>query len=230
MKGQPLTPEQKERMAEGRRLAAQKKREQKEKLEQKDPAEQPTVSLTDHTREGATPSGVATFEAREARRAKWLVGIPADVAALITDDEIDRMEAEENAKAEEERKKKALEQVRLSMRHHARVENDLMDASTLRTKEQREWLAEKGKITINLPLNGSGDPARGPNCFRVNGRVFSNGHEYEVTRAEYQSLAYNHYGQWLHELRFSMLSQSDGESAKAVLARQIPAFDFAPVR
>lgn len=211
----PLTPEQKERMAEGRRLAAQRKREAKEVAE----------AAAELIAEQAAPPALD----REALRAKWTQGIPADVAALISDEELQRMQAEEDAKAVEERKKRALEAIRAQMRHEARVENALIDASTLRSQEERAWLMQKGRVRINVPLDGSGDPARSPAGFRVDGRWFTNGLEYDMTRAEFISLHANHYGVWLHQLRHTMLNQTDGESARAVLARQIPEFEFRPL-
>ncbi len=166
---------------------------------------------------------------RDARRAKWTAGLPADVADLITDVEIAEMEAAESKRAIDERKKQAIEAIRAQMRHEARVENDLIAASTLRSDAEKARLMQKGKIKINVPLNGSGNPAKGSAGFRVDGRVYSNGNEYVVTRAEYESLLPNHFGLWLSELRFSTLNQTDGESARAILGRRIPEFEFRPL-
>ncbi len=162
-------------------------------------------------------------------RAKWTAGLPPDVALLITDGEIAEMEAAEQKSAIDARKKAALDAIRAQMRHEARVENDLIAASTLRSDAEKARLLQKGRIRINVPLNGSGNPAKGSAGFRVDGRVYSNGNEYVVTRAEYESLLPNHFGQWLSELRFSTLNQTDGESARAILGRQIPDFDFRPL-
>ncbi len=174
-----------------------------------------------------TPDTPAPGEAID--RARWTAGLPADVALLITDAEIEEMEAAEQKRAVDERKKQAVEQIRAQMRHEARVENDLIAASTLRTDAEKARLLQKGRIRINVPLNGSGNPAKGSAGFRVDGRVYSNGNEYVVTRAEYESLLPNHFGQWLAELRFSTLNQTDGESARAILGRQIPDFEFRPL-
>ncbi len=174
-----------------------------------------------------TPDTPAPGEAID--RAKWTAGLPPDVALLITDAEIAEMEAAESKRAVDERKKQAIEAIRAQMRHEARVENDLIAASTLRSDAEKAWLMQRGMIRINVPLNGSGNPAKGSAGFRVDGRVYSNGNEYPVTRAEYLSLLPNHYGQWLSELRFSTLNQADGESARAILGRQIPEFEFRPL-
>ncbi len=190
------------------------------------PSDMPPVPATP---ENPLGQNVDWIRDQEARRAKWTAGLPADVALLITDAEIAEMEAAESKRAVDERKKQALEAIRAQMRHEARVENDLIAASTLRTDAEKARLLQKGRIRINVPLNGSGNPAKGSAGFRVDGRVYSNGNEYVVTRAEYESLLPNHFGQWLSELRFSTLNQSDGESARAILGRQIPEFEFRPL-
>ncbi len=217
----PMSEEQKEHLR-------QKARERKDKKDRalaesivETRGQEMLLDMTDHLFEGPAPD--------DARRAKWTAGLPADVAALITDAEIAEMEAAELKAAVDERKKQALAAIRAQMRHEARVENDLIAASTLRTDAEKARLLQKGKIRINVPLNGSGNPAKGSAGFRVDGRVYSNGNEYVVTRAEYESLLPNHFGQWLSELRFSTLNQSDGESARAILGRQIPDFEFRPL-
>ncbi len=196
------------------------------------PMDEP-LPLADEDLPPAKPDDYAEDDPRpaenEARRAKWTAGLPAEVADLITDAEIAEMEAAESKRAVDERKKQAIEAIRAQMRHEARVENDLIAASTLRSDAEKARLLQKGRIKINVPLNGSGNPSKGSAGFRVDGRTYSNGNEYVVTRAEYESLLPNHFGQWLSELRFSTLNQVDGESARAILGRQIPDFEFRPL-
>ncbi len=219
----PMSEEQKEHL----RQKALERKAQKAAVASSEPAN--VAPIMEEAKFSSDPKLEDDDRYMNERRAKWTAGLPADVALLITDAEIAEMEGAESKRAIDERKKQALEAIRAQMRHEARVENDLIAASTLRSDAEKARLMQKGKIKINVPLNGSGNPAKGSAGFRVDGRVYSNGNEYVVTRAEYESLLPNHFGLWLSELRFSTLNQTDGESARAILGRRIPEFEFRPL-
>jgi hypothetical protein len=140
-----------------------------------------------------------------ARRLRLLEGIDPAIADLISDAELDEIEAEERQKAEAERKKRALTSVRETLRQKARVENDLIAADVLLSDEEKKRRAKPVKIRINLPANG--DPARGANGFRVNG------------------VAEQHYRTWLAEIKFTTLDQhKPGNSAVELAGQKIPQF------
>jgi hypothetical protein len=161
-----------------------------------------------------------------ARRLRLLEGIDPEIADLITDAELDEIEAEERAKAEAERKKQALGTVRAQMRQRARVENDLIAADVLRTDAEKKRLRELVKFRVMLPNDGAGH--RGQNGFRVDGRLYQHGHTYTEPRAVFEALQANHYRAWLNEVQFKTLDQhKPGQSAKEVLGHQIPAFEIA---
>jgi hypothetical protein len=162
-------------------------------------------------------------EARDERRLRLLEGIEPAIADLISDSELDEIEAEERQKAEAERKKRAIASVRESLRQKARVENSLIEASVLLSDEEKKRRAKPVKIRINLPANG--DPARGANGFRVDGVLYQQGTVRTVPLAVAESLAEQHYRTWLAEIRFATLDQhKPGNSAVELAGQKIPQF------
>jgi hypothetical protein len=157
------------------------------------------------------------------RRMRLLEGIDPAIADLISDAELDEIEAEERQKAEAERKKRALASVRESLRQKARVENSLIEASVLLSDEEKKRRAKPVKIRINLPANG--DPARGANGFRVDGVLYQQGTVRTVPLAVAESLAEQHYRTWLAEIKFTTLDQHKaGNSAVELAGQKIPQF------
>jgi hypothetical protein len=157
------------------------------------------------------------------RRLRLLEGIDPAIADLISDAELDEIEAEERQKAEAERKKRALASVRESLRQKARVENSLIEASVLLSDEEKKRRAKPVKIRINLPANG--DPARGANGFRVDGVLYQQGTVRTVPLAVAESLAEQHYRTWLAEIKFTTLDQHKrGNSAAELAGQKIPQF------
>jgi hypothetical protein len=157
------------------------------------------------------------------RRMRLLEGIDLAIADLISDAELDEIEAEERQKAEAERKKRALASVRESLRQKARVENSLIEASVLLSDEEKKRRSTPVKIRINLPANG--DPARGANGFRVDGVLYQQGTVRTVPLAVAESLAEQHYRTWLAEIKFTTLDQRKrGNSAAELAGQKIPQF------
>lgn len=215
MKGRALTDEQKAVMAAGRKAAAARKA-----LEAA--AAPPPREVYDVPDDEAwtEPTGTVTVRVADERRERLLQGIPADIAALITDDELARIEAEERKRAIEERTKKALDTVRTQLRQRARVENDLISPDVIRSDADRKRLAERVKFKVTLPEGGG---ARG---FRVDGRVFQHGQTYTESRAVFESLQANHYQTWLSEVKFRTLDQhKPGQSAKELMGTLAPRFE-----
>ena len=170
------------------------------------------------------PDAPEVDEPLDERRARLLEGIPSDIATLITDAELDQIEAEERERAEAERKKKALGLVREQLRQKARVENDLIDASVLLSESERKRLAEPVTFKITVPGDGAGH--NGQSGFRVDGFMYQNGRTYTRPRAVFESLRANHYLVHLNEVQFRTLDQhKEGNSAREVLARTIPQFE-----
>lgn len=156
-------------------------------------------------------------DVRAERRRRLLADVPAETAALITDEELEKIDREETERALAEQKKQALADVRSIARQYARIEHDLVPADVMRSEEERKRLAEKVRIRVDLPEGG------GALGFRIDGRLLRNGQEYTVTRAEFESLNYSFFRAHLSEVQFSTLDQHKrGNSANEVLSRRRP--------
>ncbi len=210
----PLTPEQKERMIAGQKAARERRAAAKAEAEAALLAN-PVEALDE------APSD------NDARRKRLLEGIDPEIAKLIGDDELEEIERQEQKKAADERKRKAIQLVRASAEQLARVENDLIDASVLRSDSEKKRMAEPVTFKIHLPSDGAGH--MGQNGFRVNGFLYQNGMTYTRPRAIAESLQYNHYRAWLSELEFRTLDQhKPGNSARELLGAMIPRFYVEP--
>lgn len=137
-----------------------------------------------------------------------LAAIDPELRNALSDDDIRQLLKEEEKRAADARKKKAMDKAREQIRHRMQVEHGLLDSATLRTREQNERLAKKIQIRFVLPADGSGDPSRGANGFRIDGRMFESGLWHTVTMAEYESLNRNFYDIIVNETQFSTLDQS----------------------
>lgn len=147
------------------------------------------------------PDAPAPVSAAERRR-QLLQGIPADIADLISDEELAQIEEEERKKAKAEEKKQALADVRAAMRQRARVEHNLIPASVLRSEEEERRRQELVTFTVNLPDGG------GALGLRVDGRLYQNGMTYTEPRHVVESLSSMHYQAHIHEIAFSDLKQT----------------------
>jgi hypothetical protein len=155
-----------------------------------------------------------------ARRARLLADLPPEIADLVTDEELAKIEAEETQKALAEKKKRALSDIRALARSHAQVEHDLVPADVLRSDDERRRAAELVTFKVNLP-DGGGAPG-----FRVDGFMYEQGRTYTRPRAVFESLQANHYVTHLWETRFSALNQSErGRSAPELMSRNPPPFE-----
>ncbi|TSA41094.1 MAG: hypothetical protein D4R58_01875 [Betaproteobacteria bacterium] len=168
----------------------------------------------------------APVESREDRRARLLAGVDAAVADLITDDEIDAIEATERDAARAERKKQALATVKATLRQEQRVDFDLISPDVLRSAEEKKRLMEPVRFKLDLPGDGAGHNGR--NSIKVNGFPFVVGVTYVRPRAVADTVKDIWYRAWLNEMTFRTLDQQRrGGSAKEVLARMNPRFEVA---
>lgn len=159
--------------------------------------------------EDASEQHLATpeMDAVAARRQRLLGDLPPEVAALVTDSDLDKIEREERATALADQKKQALADARSRIRLEARAEIDLIPASQLRSDEERRRLAEKVTFRVGLPNDGAGH--RGRNGFRVDGFLYQQGQQYTVTRAKFETLREIHDRAWRSEIRFKTLDQNE---------------------
>ena len=150
----------------------------------------------------------------------------------ITDAELRAMDARISKKARDERRKAALESLEDELLHRARVDENLLNANTLRTMEEKARLAEMVRVRFTLPGDGAGH--RGPNGFRVDGRIWENGQWNIMTVAEMESLRETHYLAHVAEIQFATLDQArkaglgmytraQGTTAARVLMARSPA-------
>lgn len=211
--------EQSLRIREGIRLSKERKR--LEELEAK------LAAATEATED--VPDSVPVEESvvstvSNPLRTRTLEGIDPEVAALFTDEELAKYEEEENAKAAAERKKKALEDIRANLRQKARVAENLIAASVLRSDAERKRLAELVTFKIDMPGNGAGH--NGKNGIRIDGFLYAQGQVYTRPRAVFETLQSIFYKAWLQEVTFTQLNQNQrGMSPQEILARQIPRFE-----
>lgn len=202
------TPE--ERKALGEKMKATRAAKQAAKA---------AAALDDYNGDPEVPQAPVDLgeDVRAERRRRLLADVPAETAALITDEELEKIDREETERALAEQKKQALADVRSIARQYARIEHDLVPADVMRSEEERKRLAEKVRIRVDLPEGG------GALGFRIDGRLLRNGQEYTVTRAEFESLNYTFYRAHLSEVQFSTLDQHKrGNSANEVLSRRRP--------
>lgn len=198
-----MTDEQKE----ARKAEILKRRQKARSAELID--DEPEFVPVESNQPGPEPEAPPVYEPEDnwpERRRVLLQGMDPATAALITDDKLREIETKVAKKAHDERLKAALEKLEDDMLHRARVEENLLSASTLRTMEEREYLATKIRVRFALPDEGSGHQGR--NGFRVDGRIYENNMWHEMTVAEMLSLRETHYNCHINEVRFSTLDQS----------------------
>ena len=166
-----------------------------------------------------TEGGPSLAEIRDERRSRLTGDLPPDLAALITDDELEKIEREEIAKAIASKTKQALAEVRALASAEARIEHGLVPADVLRSEAEKSRLAEKIMVRTNLP-RGGGAPG-----IRVDGRLFRHGQVYHVTIAEFESMHPTVYRMWFDEIRFRTLDQNErGRSAIDQISANPPQF------
>jgi hypothetical protein len=157
---------------------------------------------------------------RRLRRERLTGDLPADLAVLITDGELEKIETEEIEKAIAAKKRQALADVRALASAEAKIEHGLIPADVLRDEAEKARLAEKVRVKINLPRGG------GALGLRTDGRLFRHGQAYTVTRAEFESMHPTVHKMWLHEIRFRTLDQNEpGRSAIDQITASPPQFE-----
>lgn len=184
-------------------------------------------SVADPPSEPTQPAGRA-----QQRLMARLEGLPADLRAKLTAEDVEELLAEERERAALQAKKRAMDRAREEIRHQMQVEQGLLDASTLRTREQHQRLQKKVRIRFTLPNEGAGDPARGANGFRIDGHMYEADQWHTVSMAVYESIQSMHYDVWVQETQFKTLDQTRAlgistmnqlrgtTPAKALFARQ----------
>jgi hypothetical protein len=164
--------------------------------------------------------GPSLDDIRAERRRRLTGDLPADLAVLITDGELEKIETEEIEKAIAAKKRQALADVRALASAEAKIEHGLIPADVLRDEAEKARLAEKIRVKINLPRGG------GALGLRTDGRLFRHGQAYTVTRAEFESMHPTVHKMWLHEIRFRTLDQNEpGRSAIDQITASPPQFE-----
>ena len=139
-------------------------------------------------------------------RVSLLMGLDPKLAAKLTDEDIEEILREEQARAEAEEKQKAMKEARDEIRARMRAERGLIDAATLRTREQNERLRQKVRIRFDLPGNGAGHQGR--NGIRVDGRLYETKQWHTIPVAMLESFREMHYNTWVNEVQFTTLDQA----------------------
>jgi phage-related minor tail protein len=159
----------------------------------------------------------------EERRRRLTADLPAEIAALITDDQLEQIERRSQERARAARLKEALRDIEALADAEAKIAHGLIPADVLRSEREKAEMNEWGHVRVNLP------PGGGALGLRVDGRLLRNGETSRVTRAQYNSMLYTHYKAHIAEIRFSALNQDKrGNSAVEIITRNPPAFEFIP--
>jgi hypothetical protein len=159
----------------------------------------------------------------EERRRRLTADLPAEIAALITDDQLEQIEKRSQERARAARLKEALRDIEALADAEAKIAHGLIPADVLRSEREKAEMNEWGLVRVNLP------PGGGALGLRVDGRLLRNGETSRITRAQYNSLLYTHYKAHIGEIRFSALNQDKrGNSAVEIITRNPPAFEFIP--
>lgn len=180
------TPSQRTRRKIAERLARQP---------QAEGFDEPNEQLTVEEPEIAEPVDTS------ARRRELLQGIPDDIAAAITDDELEQIETKVRAKAAAERKKQALADIEHAMSMRARAAEGLIPAAMLRSEAEEARRQELVTFMVNLPEGGGLG-------LRVDGRMFYHGSTYTEPRHVADSLHEMIYRAHRAEIEFSDLRQN----------------------
>lgn len=139
-------------------------------------------------------------------RDSLLAGLSDETRALLSDEDIDEILADERRRAAEEQKKEARTKAREEIRHRMRVEHGLLSAETLRSRAENERLKSKVRIRFELPGDGAGH--QGANGIRIDGRLYAVRTWHTVSVAEYESIREMHYNAWINETQFKTLDQA----------------------
>lgn len=160
---------------------------------------------------------------REERRRRLTADLPSEVAALITDEQLEAIEKKAQERAKAARLKEALRDIEALADAEAKIAQGLIPADVLRSEQEKAEMNAWGRVTVNLP------PGGGSLGFRIDGRLFRHGETRRVTRAQYNSLLYMHYKAHLGEIKFSALNQEkSGNTAIDIITRNPPTFEFIP--
>lgn len=156
-------------------------------------------------------------------RARLLFGLDPAVAAKVSDARLLEIDAKAKADAEAEEMERALKDVAALAKQHARADHGLISQATLRTKAEKERLAQRVKVRIAVPTEGSGH--NGAAGIRVDGVLYQNGSTPTLSRAQMESLQEMHYRAHLAEVTFrTMDQQKPGRSAREIIGNSIPQF------
>lgn len=154
------------------------------------------------------PEPTAPASRAEQRLLARLEGLPQDLRDKLTAADVAALLEEERERAAGQAKERAMKRAREEIRHQMQVEQGLLDASTLRTREQHQRLQKKVKIRFTLPNEGAGDPGYGGNGFRIDGHLYEAEQWHTVSMAVLESLQSMHYDVWVQETQFKTLDQT----------------------
>lgn len=170
----------------------------------------------------------------DTRRARLLRGVDPEIAALISDDELAEIEAEEQRKASEAKKASALKLVRAHMAQQAKADAGLIPASVLLSEAERRRQNEPVTFRINMPMHGGRLAGTGATWgMRINGEEFQHGMTYTRPRHIFDSLREMHYRAHLAHVQFSDLNQDKvyrpGDDARGISPAQLLLGNAPPV-
>lgn len=155
-----------------------------------------------------------------ARRRRLLGDLAPEAQAMFSDEDLARIDAEEEERAQKERKKQYLADIRATAQMHARIGAGLLSASVLRDDELQKYMNQEIEFVIDLPL---GSMPAGKEGIRFNSFWYQNGRKYVRPRHVVASIMEVHYKAHLAEVMFSTMNQDKpGGEAQRVLSRTMP--------
>lgn len=177
-KGVPLTDEVKQRMAEGRRRAAEERRAQKDA----------------HLRGEDTASGENAFaspydslaEAPPTPYDLFLLSLDSETRGLLSDAELRAIFEASEKKALDEKRQRLQKQAADRALHQARAGAGLLPKEAIAEAAWRARMEEKVTFTPHLPESCYMEHFACP-CLVVNGKAYPDGVEVTTTRGEYMS-------------------------------------------
>lgn len=168
---------------------------------------QDTLGELSQTAEPVVDPGEAAAE----RRRRLLGDVPLDLAARITEAQLDKLEAdkakieaEELERAQNEVLKNVLANVREEAKVRARVAAGLVSDDVLRTEAELRYMNEEIEFRIDVPL---GAMPSGKEGIHVNGFLYQYNLIYKRPRHVFASLHETMYRAQMAELKFSLMNQ-----------------------
>lgn len=163
-------------------------------------------------------------ESLDERRRRLLGDVPPDLAARITEAQLDKLEADKKRIEEEEQErasaevlKNVLADIREDAKMRARASAGLISQEVIRTEAELKYMNEEIEFRIDVPLGGM---PLGKEGITVNGFLFQYGQIYKRPRHVFASLHETMARAHMAELKFSRMNQDKpGMEAAAIFAQ-----------